>query len=315
MHTTFTIRHVEAHETEVLCHLFRTVFGHPVTPTQWHWKYHDPALHGHINIALLRERRIVGHAGALILPGVHDGRPIHIAQVCDVMLDPRERGIAGPHGAYATFMHGLIAALQARIPHGLYYGFPGQRPFRLGERLGLYRGTGLIHEYRQRIHPSARRPLPALWHRLRPLAWHDPRLDALWQRHAADPGCRLVRDRNYLDWRYARHPRNRYRLLGLYHGFALSGWAVVHPVDDTLQLIDSLHPPSLHPHLLRLLARHAHALRLGQLSWWQGAATAHGAPPGAQAGSTGMVGVVMPSSAPAFASVVPHWQPGDTDVR
>ncbi|MFN3985310.1 MAG: GNAT family N-acetyltransferase [Rhodocyclaceae bacterium] len=306
----YRVRDVGDAAVEDLCGLFATVFHKAVEPAAWRWKYQDAALSGHVNVVLEGEGGILGHAGAVILPGVFDGEPVPIAQVCDVMLSPDARGGAGPRGAYATFMNGLIAALQSRIPQGMFYGFPGERPFRLGERLGFYRGTGRIHEYVIDARPSHAR----LW-RLCRLDWADARIDARWRDAAGRPGCRLVRDRRYLDWRYARNPHRPYLLIGVRSGLALSGWLVLHRAGEEMWLVDHGLEDAALQALLPALRGWVHARGARRLVWWQGDLSAEGVPAGAQARDTGMVGVVMPSSAARFAACQPAWQPGDTDVR
>lgn len=304
----YVIRDAGESSVESLCQLFEQVFGKAVDPAVWRWKYLDEALSGHENVVLADESgAILGHAGAIILPGSHEGRPVPIAQLCDVMLAPAARGQFGPGGPYASFMKALIAKLQSRLPGGLYYGFPGHRPFRLGERLGLYRGTGPISELRETVHPRR-------WSgwRICELDWQDPLLDRLWVSHAGRPGCLLVRDRRYLSWRYARNPLWRYRLLGLRSGFKVSGWMVVKREGALLRCIDRLVDETRLNESLNALAAYAGASGASEMSWWPagfqpraGTVTLH---------DTQLIGVVLPASAPEFAAVTPFWQPGDADV-
>lgn len=304
----YIVREVDGSSVEVLCALFGQVFHQDIGPEVWRWKYQDQALSGQVNVALHKGERLLGHAGAVIMPGVFDGRPAPMAQICDVMLSPEARGGAGPHGAYAAFMAGLILALRRHIPEGMFYGFPGVRPFRLGERLGLYRGTGRIFEYRR----PARRDIARHW-RLIALDWDDARIDRLWHARALRSGCRLVRDRRYLGWRYARNPLREYRLLGVRAGLRLAGWVVVQRDGDALRIVDRLIDESDLGRVLNAVSGLAYSLGCGLLAWWQGMAGAE-PPAGACAYDTGMIGVVLPSSAPVFADCVPYWQPGDTDV-
>lgn len=305
------VREADLSDIPALCALFADVFGRSPGQEEWRWKYHDAALPAGVNVVLERAGELLGHAGAIVLDGVHDGRPVKIAQVGDVMLAPRARGLAGPGGAYAIFMSGLIELLQARHPGGMFFGFPGVRPFRLGERLGLYRGTGEIESWQLDCQPQGLASL-----RVVELDWETPRLDALWARHAGRPGVWCARTRSYLDWRYRRHPRFSYALLGLRLGripaMAVDGWAVVRREGGTLTVIDRLIDESL---LVRALgAISAWAARQGccRLVFWPGREISP--LPGALRQPTGMVGVVMPSSASAFDDAMPMWQPGDTDV-
>lgn len=305
------VRVLEAGEqgVEDLCALFRASFQAEVTPEQWRWKYHDPALEGHLNVVLSTGDSLSGHAGAMILRGVHDGSAVPLAQVCDVMLAPDARGLAGSQSAYARLIQGLIGALRARIPMGLYFGFPGERPFRLGERLGFYRRIGPIQDL---MRPIAS-PGFSLW-RLKPLSWQDPRLDRLWQRHVSRPGCRLVRDGRYLGWRYACNPYRAYQLLGVWHAWSLAGWLVIHRQGEEVLVVDRLIDERALVPVLDVLGGWAKVEGGETLVWWRGDYQGT-EPPGVVKRDTGLIGGIMPASDPCFARCMPTWQPGDTDVR
>lgn len=296
-------------DSDELCNLFGRVFQALVTPESWAWKYHDPDLAGHVNILLKGAGRVLGHAGVVILPGIHEGVPAPMAQICDVMLAPDARGGAGPKGPYARLIQGLIDNLRTIIPDGLYFGFPGERPFRLGERLGFYRRIGPVHEY---LRPAVDGG-PSFW-RLSPLRWEDPRLDHLWMRHGHRPGCRIVRNRRYLGWRYARNPHHIYQLLGVWHGWSLAGWLVIHRQGSELLVVDRLiDERSLVP-VLGALGGWAKDEGAATLVWWRGDYQGP-EPSDVVKRDTGLIGGVMPASGPRFAHCMPTWQPGDTDVR
>jgi hypothetical protein len=310
-HLQYAIKVASEDSVESLCALFQAVFNQAVKPSEWRWKYHDAALLGHDNVVLCDETgAAIGHAGAVIVPGVVAGRGVPVAQICDVMLSRAARGQAGPTGAYAAFMSGLFSRLQERIPEGLYYGFPGKRPFRLGERLGFYRGTGPIFESRLEIgaHRAKRWP----WCRLSELAWDDPRIDRLWEARAArHPGI-VVLDRKYLDWRYRRNPFHDYRLLGFVSGLQLTGWVVVSQRQELLRCVDRLLDDSSLNDALGLLTGIARQTGATQLAWW---ADGTSPPPvGTTSSDTQMIGTVVTASAPEFSATCPSWQPGNVDV-
>jgi hypothetical protein len=314
------VQDAAADSVESLCGLFRSVFGQAVEPSAWRWKYQDPALLGHHNVILSEAAggTVLGHAGAILLPGICRGRPVPMAQLCDIMLAREARGRPVPNGPYARFVKALIAQLRERIPEGLYYGFPGQRPFRLGERLGLYRGIGPIREWRLPAQAGKIPRRPFL--RLRELDWDDERIDRLWERRLAGyPDAMLVRNRRYLSWRYARHPFRAYRLLGVYPGLRfgpgrdkdLQGWVVAREEGEVLRCIDRLIDETRLGAVLDRLARWGMALGARETAFWAGPG---GPLEGAVEHDTGLIGVVLPASAAEFAAARPYWQPGDADI-
>lgn len=307
----FVVENASNDSVESLCHLFKHVFHQDINPAQWRWKYQDPALAGHLNVILRTEAGdILGHGGAIIFDGWIDGAPVPVAQICDVMLAREARGHASHSGPYAAFMTGLFQSLQARIPVGMYYGFPGKRPFQLGQRLGFYRGTGPIHERRLLIPPVTGRRWP--WWRLVDMAWDDPRLDQLWVKGAAHASGILVLKRRYLSWRYSRNPFHSYRLFGIKSGPRLVGWTVICQTGDLMRCVDRFVDERQLPILLLLLARYGYAMGCRELAWWAPASTQ--GPTGAFTVDTGIIGTVVTASAPRFSTILPHWQPGLVDI-
>jgi hypothetical protein len=166
--------------------LFATVFGEQRTSEEWRWKYDASralAASGWLYrcadsvVALDEDGRLVAHAGALTLPGWREGRPIAIVQVCDVMVHPEHRGGLGRNNLFTLMLRDLLARIAERLPTAFRYGFPGWRPYLIGERSGVYERLGIALESRL----SGPRGWSNLW-RAGPLDWHDTRIDALWER-------------------------------------------------------------------------------------------------------------------------------------
>ena len=135
-----SIGHLQPHEVPALCELFQRVFSVTLTPEARHWKYEQGPRLGSLSL-LARDGAgaLVGHVGALVFPGVCQGRALPMAQVCDIMVDSRARGGLDAGGVYGRLMQALQAELSHAHPGVLAYGFAGIRPYRLGERMGLYR--------------------------------------------------------------------------------------------------------------------------------------------------------------------------------
>ncbi len=129
----FELSHLKAGEgAERLVALFETVFQHAVSPQDWAWKYaHAASFH---TIACAPDGSLLGHAGVQFAGHLPNGRKA--GQVCDVMVHPAHRGQL--QGGVFARMLGELAAEAGRQGYGLCYGFPGDRPAKLGVRLGVY---------------------------------------------------------------------------------------------------------------------------------------------------------------------------------
>lgn len=94
-------------------------------------------------------------------------------------------------------------------------------------------------------------------------------VDALWDRCAPELPLALVRDRAYLNWRYATHPFRRYQLFGLsiQSNPGLVGWAVIQH-EEQLRVIDLLVPRHLLNQALVALERLAADRGYHELEIW-----------------------------------------------
>ncbi|NEX19237.1 GNAT family N-acetyltransferase [Thiorhodococcus mannitoliphagus] len=253
----YRIETASADDVPELIDLFETVFGERRRRETWQWKFHDSkALLGAFNGARSLVARdalgqIVAHAGAVTLPGVHRGRIIPFVQVCDVMVHPAHRGGIGRANLFTRLLRELLSRAEADLPGSFRYGYPGRGPYLVGERAGVYAQIEVAME--SEVVP--RKSRFHLW-RVAPLRWDDGRLDNFWRARNADLPLSLVRDRQYLQWRYASCPLRTYQLLGVYRFGRLVGWVVARSDGERFLLIDILLPQSLLTKALQAVAWH-----------------------------------------------------------
>ncbi|WP_186342799.1 GNAT family N-acetyltransferase [Allochromatium palmeri] len=253
----YRLRAAEPNDEHRLRELFATVFGESRTAEEWRWKYGascalatGAGYHcAESVVALDDSEQLVAHAGVLPLPGWREGAPIPIVQVCDVMVHPEHRGGLGRHNLFTLMLRDLLARIAERLPTAFRYGFPGQRPYLIGERSGVYECLEIALESRL----SGPRRWNNLW-RAAPLDWNDARIDALWERLNAQCRLGLIRDRAYLHWRYADNPSHRYRLYGLSRLGRLAGWGVCAETGSEPSLVDLWLPLESARHALAALA-------------------------------------------------------------
>lgn len=235
---TYRFRRCTPEDEPALIDLFDLVFGQRRSTAQWRWKFAPrPGTHAYSMVALDGRDTIVAHAGALELPGWYDGKPFPCVQICDVMVHPDHRGGMGRNNLFTLLLRTLLASIHDTLPDSFRYGFPGQGPYLVGERAGVYRRIETAIE----TVLATEAPRFTLW-RTVPLAWNDARLDRLWVRLRDEHALSLVRDAAYLGWRYADNPFHTYRLFGLRRMGQLVGWLVVRPDGERLLIVDALLP-------------------------------------------------------------------------
>lgn len=293
------------------CALFLAVFGHPVSPAHWDWKYRQGPRSGSINmLARGAGGEVVGHVGASVFPGVVQGKNLPMAQVCDIMVNRQARGGLGTDNVYPQLVMAVQQGLREQFPGVFAYGFPGLRPFKLGERLGFYRQiyrcqVARLTQVRQ-FDPRA-----FAWSATE-TGWDIPRLDRLWQRHPVHRQAPAVaRTADYLCWRYRDHPVHAYRLWVLRRMFRDTGWMITRTMPDgEICIVDALLPSPAQADaaceaLWRALASGADAQPV--LTHWL-PSTRHPVQP------TPIVATEFKVEDWHSDGAQPHFQPGDTDV-
>ena len=206
-------------DREAVKTLFSEVFAPQVmSDALWEWKYGD---NRGLGIVAWLGDKLVAHYAASTRSILYFGVPKLAAQICDVMVDRKERSRlrrAG-HGVFA-----LTAATFAECFMGygalteLGFGFPTERAMKVAERLGLYAPVGKMVE----LQWSPTRGKPAFQTRLsflqsEPVQRIAKLVDGLWNNMAPCFTHSLIgaRDWRYVQHRYFSHPENNehYKLL------------------------------------------------------------------------------------------------------
>ena len=231
------------HDEEACLELFERVFGEPPNQSLWRWKYGDGK-----SLSLLAEsgHRLVAHYGGMSRPILAFGQKTKAVQICDVMVDPKERGILKRHG---VFYH-LAKAYQESIfgwrqDHLVGFGFPNTRHMKLGERLGIYVAVDSMLEYRW--HPET--SIASLFftaHHVTQIDGFRNQVNGLWRLMAKDLTEHLVglRDADYLIDRYGLHPTKNYLIFGIRSRIskALSSLVVLRMDGEVCRWVDYVGP-------------------------------------------------------------------------
>lgn len=212
------------------CALFAKVFGHSTEPAHWAWKYLQGPRLGGLNLVVRNTPgQIVGHVGASVFEGELQGRKLPMAQVTDVMVDPSARGTFDSQGVYAQFMRQMLQALSQKFSGVFTYGFVGIRPYRLGARMGHYRSQQECRE--GLMSPTQKTGWRDRIYTAEPIEWKDALaqnlFERIWQKSSPDlKRPTVVRNSAYMQWRYAHHPQNLYRLWLIKSLGRTTGWVV-----------------------------------------------------------------------------------------
>lgn len=316
---SFTIdilQHQNHNEATDFCYLFENVYENPIDVKTWHWKYHG-ALFGksfQLVARLTGSGEMVGHIGAVILPGrlsSNDNHRIHWAQIGDIMVHKCARSDLRAGGLYQQLVLRMQQELHKFKQNDLMfaYGFPGLRPFTLGQRLGYYREIYRCQEFEYSHEPEVAWWRRHYWRplRIRQVLANESLESANKIEKELNTVPRLIKDSQYLEWRYRNHPNRRYKIWWIHkYGNPPSGWLVTSETEDALSVIivDSLIPQNDHQAAIQaLITRYPNHRITGWLNMEHCTSL-----------STPIVATEF--GTPDFHKLLPQpsFQPGDTDV-
>jgi hypothetical protein len=261
----YKIRDYIQGDERLITSLFEKVFGKPLTTAQWKWKYAVPG-EGRIYSKVIEDesRSIIGHAGAVPLRGTFQQRPLQFFQIADVMIHPGARGSLGRKNLFGDMVKKLFEDIRTEFPEVFCYGFPGRRPYLLGERVGVYAKIAQGTDCLKYLWPS----FPFRSVNVQELEWHERQIDTLWDEISGELGLTVIRDSRYLLWRYADNPFHDYRLLGFFRSGRLLGWAVIKEEGEEVLVVDLLVEPKRCREVLQSLFRKIRASGTRKVRIW-----------------------------------------------
>lgn len=180
--------------------LFSTVFGHDIDEVTWRHKYlpPSPARAGQILVCHDRTDEPLGHLGFIIWPGIGLLGHAPVLQVMDVMVHPQWRGFMGTErkSVFQFLITALSDELGPLAKSVFAYGFAGLRPFRLGQRLGVYRQ---VHGcWVNTVHPDPDRSVASA------ARWTERELELISTTERPDRLLGPIWSLAYLEWRLIR---------------------------------------------------------------------------------------------------------------
>ncbi|MDH5202642.1 MAG: GNAT family N-acetyltransferase [Nitrospirota bacterium] len=259
-----TIRLYKPGDEQGIINLFKEIFKREMTLEEWQWKYTGRGNKKvYSSVTVNENNQIVAHYGGIPHRMMYQGREVYGLAIGDVMVQPH----------YREFK--LFRELAALVPDEaaidgfiLGYGFPQERLLRLSEKLGLYEKIEDVFEANKEV--QFHKNMNRLLYKFFPMTYDDKRIDILWESVKKDFGLSVVRDREYLKWRYEKHPLFSYELWGLRKrwGRRLQGLAVLRKEEDKMLIIDFVVSDNLFSILFQKIENYAFSLGKKNLSLW-----------------------------------------------
>ena len=212
--------------------LFRRVFHLDPSLDHWRWKFQsNPAGRYWIRLAETPSGELVGQYAVLPVRMAWEERTIVFIQVVDIMVDPRFRlGLKRP-GLFSVLANRSIVDFGGHDKASVGYGFPTREALRIGKRVAGYTSLHpvvcLVRDFGQGKSGHSR--LAAWLYRVQTVERFGQEINCLWDKVRSELPVAIIRDAQYLNWRYADCPDVRYTMLAASHRLTgtLAGVAIL----------------------------------------------------------------------------------------
>ena len=190
--------------------LFSRVFGHNISTSLLNWKYSQGRGQSWVARIAGKQDPLV-HCGVCFRDILFEGAMLRTGQLVDLMAAPKGFGLTRKGSPFALLLKHILEQLPNEAnPAGIAFGAPSGRSMRLAEYCGVAIEADRWLELCLLPARVARAPRLRDWHT------SDVALaKSAWTRMAAtlNNAAVGVRDMNYLEHRYLRHPEHTYLLL------------------------------------------------------------------------------------------------------
>jgi cyclopropane fatty-acyl-phospholipid synthase-like methyltransferase len=239
----FTFRPYQAGDEAIIQTSFDQVFPAYRNQEIWEWIYKKNPDGARIMLAIAENGDLAAHYASSVHQAIWRGQTTTIGFIRDVFSSPDYRTFT--EGRRGVFIENFEAFLDEWTgPHQLVmlYGFPSQRPFRLGRLLMQYQPFSHWYSYRYRI-PVALQQYDTLG-LIQEIKQFDSAYDRLWEKRAPQYQFAVSRTARFLNWRFIDIPHKKYWIwqFSPFLSTEVLGYVVIAPEKPQAKLIDFCFP-------------------------------------------------------------------------
>jgi len=240
---TFSFRPYQAGDEHAIQTSFAEVFPSYRNLDTWHWIYtHNPD-GSRIMLAVAENGDLAAHYASSVHSAIWAGQTTRIGFIRDVFSTSRYRTFTeGRRGVFVQNFEAFLDEWTGPNQLVMLYGFPSQRPFRLGKLLMQYQPFSEWYTYRYTV-PVALQQHDTLG-LIQAIKRFDTAYDRLWEKRAPQYQFAVCRNARFLNWRFIDIPHKKYWIWG-YSPFLSTevlGYVVIAPEKPQAKLIDFCFP-------------------------------------------------------------------------
>ena len=233
----FVIRRYRDQDEENVRKLWKVAFGKEMSPELWHWKYLKNPYNRQMLLCLNESgEAVVSYTGIPYRANLN-GKTVEMTQLMDIMSHPdyRKTGlfIKTAHAFFEFFGNDIL----------FVYGFPGKYHLDIGEKyLGYTALTKPVSFLSAQTDNLTGQKTAS--GRIERITKVDASFDRLWERCQDKYPLSIIRDSNFVRWRFLNHPIKKYDIFSYQQDSDLSAYAVFAIKENKARLVDILAPPS-----------------------------------------------------------------------
>lgn len=239
----FLIRPYQNGDEQGVLDLWRNSFGRDLDCSLWRWKYLFNPWGRQIMLCLIEEKEAVVMFAGLPYKARYMDQECTVTHAVDNMSHPAYRGsISGKKGLFVQTAEVFFRKFAGPDRSAFVYGLPGERHFRLGSLLLGYRQLQGGIAYME-AETNALVGKPKLFSgRIETVHAGHAVLDRLVRKLRSQYPFAVVRDGNFMHWRFAQHPLYNYEiwLHSSFWGKSPKGYAVLRVQQDQAVIVDML---------------------------------------------------------------------------
>jgi len=219
--------------------LWEQAFGRKMSSHLLKWKYQLPPFGAQMMLAYDMEGNLCGHFGGQVFEALWQGKTYLITHLTDAMIHPAWQ----KKGLYPELVKKFFLYFAENSQ--FFYGYPGLYHFKVGKKRGFFRpfNQGVAY-FESTSSISKKKFLRRYFYSFRALEVRDLKQVSECCKKLSYYMPILKRSKEFLFWRFMRHPENTYFMYGLFSfSGKLKGFVSVKKNKEELIIVDLV--PSL----------------------------------------------------------------------
>jgi hypothetical protein len=243
----FIIRPFNEKDENKVLSLWKVAFDKDMPIPIWKWKYIDNPFNQNILLCINKDNLVCVMYGGIPYFANFGGKLIEITQLMDIMSHPdyRKTGLF-IHSANAFFDY-----FGCPERSSILYGFPGKYHFAIGEKYLKYEkikpSVCYLKLHTSDLLTNQKAQKTKFGFKIKKVNKIDSSFDKLWNNYHTFYPLSVIRDAKFLNWRFMKHPFNKYEIW-VYKNFIsgnLKAYVILSRKDNKkVSIVDMLFPSS-----------------------------------------------------------------------